>query len=263
MGGCFDAVRGGGLLRRSEAPSGRTRRKAPKGAREVSSWGLQRYAFTICVAALLEGCGGSPLIGAPGAMPQTALDASMMRLAIPTCAKSPPQYQWIFRGACDRHVTLHSRGGFFGLAGYDSITVIGAIGRNTAKTTATLTIADATDTYDDVVKWEGKAFPKFIGRGKTVFYAVAINQSGQVIKFVTMKGTSALLFTVIDAEGLPGKTCGFAILTFPGGHNPTWKVAPAVGKVRNGTVTISQYVVPEGMELLPKTPLYFAVSCWR
>ncbi len=38
---------------------------------------LRRYAFSICAAALLAGCGGSqPPIGAPGAMPQANAEAS-------------------------------------------------------------------------------------------------------------------------------------------------------------------------------------------
>src|SRR5579863_6735838 len=60
-----------------------------RGARQMKSLGLGRYALSSCVAAaLLAGCGALPLslskgqddtqppIGAPGAMPQTAARAT-------------------------------------------------------------------------------------------------------------------------------------------------------------------------------------------
>jgi hypothetical protein len=48
-----------------------------QGARQVRSLDLGRYALCSCAAALLAGCGGSqPLIGAPGAMPQSSAIAT-------------------------------------------------------------------------------------------------------------------------------------------------------------------------------------------
>ena len=50
---------------------------SPKGARQVRSWSFNRYAFTICIAALLAGCGGSqPFVAASGAMTQSRVTAT-------------------------------------------------------------------------------------------------------------------------------------------------------------------------------------------
>src|SRR5580700_9024350 len=48
------------------------------GAKQMKPADLGRYAFGICVAvAMLAGCGGSqPLVGTPGAMPQTSAIAT-------------------------------------------------------------------------------------------------------------------------------------------------------------------------------------------
>lgn len=222
---------------------------------------LNRYALCSCVAAaILAGCGGSqPPIGAPGAMAAGTPGASMMQPATMTCATSPPQYRWIFKGACDRQVLLQSTGGNFSLAEYDGIKVRGEIGRNTTRGTATLTIADATDTNGDVANWEGKVFPKHIG--KTFLYAVAINQSNQTIKMITVRGTPTLRYVVTDAKGLPGKTCGDALLSMPRHGRPTWVATPAVGHAKGNKVTITEYGAPSGFELPPKWPVYFAVYC--
>jgi hypothetical protein len=143
--------------------------------------------------------------------------------------------------------------------------VKGAIGHNTTKRTATITIADATDTNGDVAKWEGKVFPKYIGRGTTFLYAVAINQSSPTIKMIDVQGGRPVLqFVVTDAEGLPGKTCGAAVLGFRG-RKAVWTALPATGRVKGSKVTITQYNAPSGFELPPKTarfPIYFAVNCY-
>jgi hypothetical protein len=223
-----------------------------------------RAALGLCVAAaLLADCGTLQApISAPGVIPQSALGGSMMQHAPATCTKSPPQYWWIFGGACDRHVTLQSNGGRFGLAEYDAITVEGEIGHNTAKGTATITIADATDTNGDVAKWNGKAFPKYVGRGKTFLYAVAINESNQVIRLFTLRGGPPVLrYVVTDAKGLPGKTCDDAVLLPQRGHF-RWYPLPDEHHAKGNTVTLTQPGAPAGFELPPKVPIYFAVQCY-
>ena len=54
---------------------------SPKGARQVCSWGFNRYAFSICAAsALLAGCGGSqPPIGASAASTQDVTPSGHQR----------------------------------------------------------------------------------------------------------------------------------------------------------------------------------------
>ncbi len=62
-------------------------------------------------------------------------------LALKTCATSPPQYQWIFKGACQTF-DLTSTGGHFSLSEYRGITVNGLIGRNSAKGAVEIALAD-------------------------------------------------------------------------------------------------------------------------
>jgi hypothetical protein len=223
-----------------------------------------RIVFTAGMAALLTACGGSRLApGAPDATAQKKLAALTALPATTTCDASPPQYQWIFRGACDPNVALQSTGGSFVLPTYAGITVKGAIGHNTAKGTVTLAIADATDTNGDVSNWKNKAFPKYVGSGTTILYAVAINQSDQMIKWVDVKDTPLLEYTVTDANGLPGKTCGDALGGWGRGKRHfIWTPTPAVGHVRGNRVTIVEYNAPTGLGIDPKSPLYFAVDCW-
>ncbi len=177
-------------------------------------------------------------------------------LAVPTCAKSPPQYDWIFEGACT-DVDLKPAGSSFTLAKYQDISVSGKIGKNDLKSPEHVYIVDAID-KSDIEDYGGKAFPKDTHKG-VFLYAVAINQSKDVIKPI-YTGKPILQYVVTDGHGLPGKSCGAAVYTKVGAKF-IWEDLPITAKPKGDTVTISQYTVPKGFELPPVTPLYFAVFC--
>jgi hypothetical protein len=178
-----------------------------------------------------------------------------------TCATSPPQYQWIFKGSCDPF-TLKDTGGSFSLAKYENITLTGSIGKNTVKGSATIALADAID-KGDITKYTGKAFPAYKAAGTTVVYAVANNESTQTIKAIAVKNKTVLQYTVTDAKGLPGNTCGAALLGETK-QGLKWTSFPGTGTVKNDSVTISVYEAPSGFELPPKgTALYFAFNCYQ
>lgn len=195
----------------------------------------------------------------------TAKVSALLKAAagVTTCATSPPQYQWIFKGACEK-IALKSSGSTFSLQEWDSITVKGSIGSNNLKTTTSVYLADATDTGGDIGTYKGKAFDKYKAEGTTFIYAVAVNQGSTAIKPVTQKNKPILQYVITDAKGLPGTKCGAAVLTTGEKGSLQWQTLPggpfgAKGK----TVTITQYTVPRGFELPPKTPLYFAVNCFK
>jgi hypothetical protein len=181
-----------------------------------------------------------------------------------TCPKSPPQYEWIFKGACDAF-TLKSGGGKFSLSKYDNITVKGSIGKNTAKGSAKIVIADAVDKKGDIEKFGGKSFPKYKGNGKTIAYASANNQSDQTITPIVVKNKPIIQYIITDEKKLPGKKCSAAILTHESGGKLSWDPLPSSFPVKGKSVTISLYTAPNGFELPPKsdqTAIYFAVNCF-
>lgn len=177
-----------------------------------------------------------------------------------TCAKSPPQYQWIFDGACTM-ITLKPAGAKFSLGLYRSITVTGQIGKNNVKTSAKVAIVDATGNAD-IKPFKGKAFPKYKAKGTTFIYAAAINQSNTPIKPIIQQGHPVLQYVITDNKGIPGKQCGAAVLTSNGHGGVIWKALNVQAQVKGKTVTISQFVVPRGFALYPKTPLYLGVNCF-
>lgn len=186
----------------------------------------------------------------------------MSPLALKTCATTPPQYQWIFEGACQT-ISMTGSGGHFSLGEYQSITVTGLIGKNTAKGTVKVAIVDAIDKSGDVKTYKGKAFPAYKANGITYVYAAAINQSTQVIHPVSVKGKPVLQYVITNAKGFgTANICAAAALTSKAGKY-TWKALPATGIVKGKTVTITQYEAPAGIELAPKIPLYFAVNCYK
>jgi hypothetical protein len=67
--------------------------------------------------------------GAPVSLAKGGLAALSQPLAVTTCATSPPQYQWIFKGACEK-ISLKSTGATFSLQEWHDITVKGSIGPN-------------------------------------------------------------------------------------------------------------------------------------
>ncbi len=235
----------------------------------MKSLGLRHCALTIGAAiALLAGCGGSqPPIGAPGEslrFPLPSLDdTGTSPLALKTCATTPPQYQWIFKGVCQKF-ELTSAGAHFSLGEYQGLTVKGLIGKNTAKGTVKIALADAIDENGDIETYKGKSFPEYTENGTTYFYASAVNRSTQVIRPITVQGKPVLQYTVTDAKGFgDANRCGSALLVFPRGKPARWTPLPATGLVMGKTVTITQYDAPNGFEWLPKIPLYFATNCWK
>lgn len=227
--------------------------------------GIAAIAATVALAA----CASHGLVpSSSGGLGQSALGPAVLSdsLANPdlkSCATSPPQFWWLYKGSCDPKVTLKPSGATFTLAEYLSITVKGTIGHNTTKGTATITLADATDTNGDVTTWKGKPFPKYLARGKTFIYAVAVNQSNQTIKPVTGGSKPVLQYVITDTKGLPGKTCGVALLNEETNGKFVWSSFPGTFTAKGNTVTITQYSVPRGFEIPPKTPLYFGVNCWN
>lgn len=222
-----------------------------------------RVSAVAAVASIaLAACAGRGVVpSAPSALAPAAYgDASP--LGVTTCATSPPQYEWIFKGACDKF-TLKPSGGTFSLQKYEDITVTGSIGANNVKGSAVLYLVDAIDKNGDIEKDKGASFPPYKASGTTILYSVAINQSNQTIKPKSVKGKAVLQYVITDAKGLPGNTCGAAVLTEPKAGKFTWTSLPAQGPVKGKTVTISQYEVPSGFELPPTTPLYFAVNCYK
>jgi hypothetical protein len=182
---------------------------------------------------------------------------------VTTCATSPPQYQWIFKGACE-DIALKSSGTTFSLQTWDDITVKGSIGANNLKATTQVYLADATDTGGDIEMYKGKAFDKYKAEGTTFIYAVAINQGKTAIKPVTQKNKPILQYVITDSKGLPGTSCSAAVLTAGEKGSLLWTALPGGPfKAKGKTVTITQYAVPRGFELPPKTPLYFAVNCFK
>jgi hypothetical protein len=177
-----------------------------------------------------------------------------------TCMTSPPQYQWIFDGACTT-ITLKPAGAKFSLQQYRSITITGQIGKNNVKTSAKVAIADATGN-GDIKTYKGKAFPKYKAHGTTFIYAAAINQTNTPIKPIIQQGHPVLQYVITDSKGIPGHQCGAGVLTSNGHGGLIWKALNVQAQVKGKTVTISQFVVPHGFALYPKTPLYLGVNCF-
>jgi hypothetical protein len=225
-------------------------------------------------AASLPACGGpQPPIAAREESLRSPLpsldDNGTSPLALKTCATRPPQHEWIFKGACQAF-DLTSTGGHFRLGEYQSITVKGSIGKNTAKGTAKFALADAIDKNGDIEPFKGKAFPRYKANPKyykhstTYLNASAVNQSDQVVKVITDKGKWVLRFTITNAKGFgDANTCGAAVLTSRAGKHFRWAPLPTTGLVMGKTVTITQYDVPRNFGLPPKIPTYFAVNCYK
>jgi hypothetical protein len=233
-----------------------------------------RTSIVATVATLaLAACAGHGIVpSSPTAMaPTTAMapagaDGGILPLKgkLKTCAKNPPQYQWIFKGACDEF-TLKPGGGAFSLEKYADLTVTGSIGKNTVKGSAKIAIADAVDKKGDIEKFGGKSFPVYKGKGKTIAYASANNQSNQTIKPIVVKDKAIIQYVITDEKGLPGKTCSAAILSHESGGKLYWDPLPSSFPVKGKSVTISLYTAPNGFELPPKsdeTPIYFSVNCF-
>jgi hypothetical protein len=229
---------------------------------------LRASVVATAAAAALTACAGHGIVPSS----QTALDpvtsdvsqmtpdAGLNSVAVTTCAKSPPQYGWIFKGACTNFV-LKPTGTPFKLQAYRDITVTGSIGANDVKGTAKIYLADAVD-KSDIENFGGKKFLPYKAKGTTFIYAAADNQTTQAIKPKVEKNKPILQYVITDSHGLPGKTCGAALLTEKSGKF-FWSSLPNGSPVKGKTVTITVFAPPPGFELPPKgSPLYFAVNCF-
>src|SRR5271165_6563449 len=106
---------------------------------------IRAGGVAVAAAIALAACAGHGVVPSTssGFTPMTS-SADMSPLALKTCDTSPPQYEWIFKGACDEF-TLKPTGGTFSLEEYDNITLKGSIGKNTLKADAKVALADALD----------------------------------------------------------------------------------------------------------------------
>ncbi len=222
-------------------------------------------AGALCAASAfaLAACAGRGIVPTsqsalnPNALNPALQDDALSPLAT-SCATSPPQYQWILKGACTK-ITLKPTGATFALAKYQDITVNGSIGDNSLKASATVYLADATD-KGDILNWKGAAFLKYKAKGTTFVYAAAVNQGK--VPIVPKAGNKPIFeYDITDAKGLPGKQCAEAVIKTVN-HKPVWNPLPGVFPVKGKTVSLKQFNAPRGIELPPKIPLYFAVNCF-
>jgi hypothetical protein len=186
---------------------------------------------------------------------------ALLPLALKKCDTSPPQYDWIFEGACDKF-TLKPSGSSFKLGTYKDISIKGMIGRNSLKKDATVALADATDS-GDIKAYKGVAFPKAKIEGADAFaYAAAINQGTETVTPKPQPGRPVLQYVITDSKGFKGSSCKAAALESRNGKFE-WVVFPGSAfKPKGHTLTVSQYTAPAGLVLAPKTPLYVAVACY-
>lgn len=224
---------------------------------------LRAVVIAAGAAITLAACSsGGTVPPSPAANNPMAFDnANTLLPDLTKCSTSPPQYDWIFEGACDTF-TLKPGGSPFTLGTYQDISVTGKIGPNDLKTSAKVALADAVD-KSDIKAYKGTAFPKFVYKTKTAFvYAAAINQGNTIIKPKVEPGKAVLQYVVTDTKGFSGNTCGAAAL---GSKNGKFEWVPFPGSVFHPSghkLTVSLYTAPAGLVLEPKVPLYIGVVCY-
>jgi hypothetical protein len=228
---------------------------------------IRACAATAVSAIALAACAGHGIVPSSQSVltPQTmqnplVQDEGLSPLALITCAKSPPQYLWILKGACT-HLTLTSDGAKFALQSYRFITITGTIGANNIKTSAIVYIADAND-KNDILLYKGKKFPPYTSKGKVVVYAVAINESKDTIIPKAQRNKPVLQYVITDTSGLHGKQCGVGVYAKQKNGTFKWTPLPITAPVKGKTVTLTQYSVPPGFQFPSKTPVYFAANCY-
>jgi hypothetical protein len=221
-----------------------------------------RAGAIVALGALaLAACSSSGTVpSSPTAYNPMALNNPMLPLGKPSkltkCATTPPQYLWVFEGACAK-VDLAPSGASFSLAAYKGITVKGTLGKNNLKLKTPVYIADATGDKN-IKTYKGLAFPALDVKGaKVVLYASVTNQGKDVIKPIAVPGKPVFEFVITDDAGVPGTTCHSAGLA----KEKKWEVLPNVVTIKGKTITVTQHTVPEGLELAPKTPLYLTLFC--
>jgi hypothetical protein len=223
---------------------------------------IRSCALATVAAMGLAACAGHGVV--PSSSSELAPMASNAGIAplLTTCVKSPPQYEWIFKGACVGFM-IKDTGGSFALGDYENITIKGSIGDNDAKGSVKIVLADAIDKNGDIESYKGKSFLAYKAQGTTIVYAAAINQSTQTIKPHAAKDKPVLTYVITDSKGLPGTECRAAVLAHQKNGTLKWSSLPGgpFGK-KGDTVTITQSEAPAGFSLPPKVPLYLAVNCF-
>lgn len=177
------------------------------------------------------------------------------------CDTSPPQYDWVFEGACDKF-TLKPGGSPFTLGAYQDISVTGRIGPNKLKASEKVVLVDAVD-KSDIKAYGGHAFPKFVYKGHAAFaYAAAINQGSMVVVPKVEPRKAVLEYVITDTKGFSGNTCGAGALASKNGKF-VWTPFPgSVFHPDGHKLTVALYTAPAGLVLDPKVPLYVGVVCY-
>lgn len=212
--------------------------------------------FALTALAACGGGGGAPSYQSlnpvvTGRIPQHAKPND-----VNTCATSPPQYHWIFEGACQA-IEINSSGASFSLDEYRDITVTGSIGKTTLNGTVQFDVVDAVGN-GDIEHYNGMTFPHYTpySSGSTVIYVAVINQSNQTANPVESSKPGFSL-TVTDANGFPANRCGLAIYDYDG-----WNTLYNVDNhVYGDTVTINWFSPYGELSWPSKYPVYFAVYC--
>jgi hypothetical protein len=232
---------------------------------------IRAGAFATVAAIALAACANHSVLPSSqsGLAPTTvgdnpsSFDQASPLAKTPTCPKSPPQYKWIFKGACDGF-KITSKGGSFTLGKYNEVTVKGSIGHNTAKGSVPIDLADAFDKNGDILKDQGKAFPAYSGKGTTVLYASASNQTTQTITPISTPHVPVIAYTITDGHGFPGNTCGAAYLAYELNGELKWTTFQGTFHPKDNSVYIFVSLAPEGFKLEPKgKPAYFAFNCYN
>jgi hypothetical protein len=219
---------------------------------------IRGSVVAMAVSVVLSSCNSTDAVSAAKALLNPV--PPLAKTDLKTCATSPPQFEWIFEGACDK-IDLNPAGAPFALQLYQRIRVTGQIGKTDLKRPARVVIVDALDN-GDIEPYQSQAFPSWPYPKQAVIYAVAINESYHVIKPIVVSGKPVLEYVITDFNGFPGTRCSSAVLTF-GRNMPVWKPLPVSAKPKGYTLTLKQYTAPAGFKLLPQTPLYFVVYCRR
>jgi hypothetical protein len=175
----------------------------------------------IAMPAALVACGGLR-----GSAPLAPLAGGARPLA-GACYTHAQQPHWIFRGACVMS-QLTPAGGEIRLPAYKGIGVSIRFPATTLKKAVAVTAADATGN-GDISAYQGKAFPRYRGKGTAVIYLQSVSHTTHEIP---VKAASSLAFAV-TASHFPGTTCKLAVWA-----GTAWVALPIQAAPKNGRVTI-------------------------
>jgi len=221
---------------------------------------------SILVAALLAltACGSQPGVSASAptgdSVASTFATAPHVKPSLVRCPTKPPQYDFIFEGACVETI-INPSGGSFELQRYKFISLAGQVGTTNVRKPTEVYVVDAVDD-GDIKQYQKEPFPAYTPQNGTTFlYAVAINEGHTSIEPV---GSGAFLtFTITDLNGLPGTECAAAVLGKQSAEW-TWTAIPGTYQANGSgdTVVFSISGAPSGVVLPSRTPVYFALYCF-